>query len=189
MQDEDHCDDDDDGDGDGDGDDDDGYEYLDGDFNSSVCDSCGEIFVLLTFVMVCHHCILRADFGLVPSQWETSLQSNAFSHWLDANLESALYTGCWWCHGNHGEWSIQDGWEWMDPGTCYVTLTIFHHDSIQGEFHPAVSPFLVIISLQCFAHVHNFVVITFKMDENLTNISSISFNCDEKSFVTWVSDW
>ena len=27
---------------------------------------------------------------LVPSQWETSLQSNAISHWLGANLESAL---------------------------------------------------------------------------------------------------
>ena len=27
---------------------------------------------------------------LAPSQWETSLQSNAVSHWLGANLESAL---------------------------------------------------------------------------------------------------
>ena len=25
-----------------------------------------------------------------PSQWETSLQSNAVSHWLGANLESAV---------------------------------------------------------------------------------------------------
>ena len=32
----------------------------------------------------------RADSRLVPSQWETSLQSNAVSHWLGANLESAL---------------------------------------------------------------------------------------------------
>ena len=28
--------------------------------------------------------------GFAPSQWETSLQSNAVSHWLGANLESAL---------------------------------------------------------------------------------------------------
>ena len=91
MQDEDDC----DNDGDGDDDDDDGCEYLDGDFNSRVCDSSGEIFVLLTFEMVCHHCILRADFGLVPSQWETPLQSNAVSHWLGANLELALYPGYW----------------------------------------------------------------------------------------------
>ena len=32
----------------------------------------------------------RAYSGLAPSQWETSLQSNAVSHWLGAILESAL---------------------------------------------------------------------------------------------------
>ena len=32
----------------------------------------------------------RADSRLAPSQWETSLQSNAVSHWLGASLESAL---------------------------------------------------------------------------------------------------
>ena len=32
----------------------------------------------------------RADSRLAPSQWETALQSNAISHWLAANLESAL---------------------------------------------------------------------------------------------------
>ena len=35
--------------------------------------------------------ITRADSRLAPSQWETSLQSNEVSHWLGANLESALY--------------------------------------------------------------------------------------------------
>ena len=32
----------------------------------------------------------RADFRFAPSQWETLLQSNAVSHWLGTNLESAL---------------------------------------------------------------------------------------------------
>ena len=32
----------------------------------------------------------RADSRFSPSQWETSLQSNAVSHWLGANQESAL---------------------------------------------------------------------------------------------------
>ena len=32
----------------------------------------------------------RADSRLAPSQWETSLQSNAIPHWLGTNLESAL---------------------------------------------------------------------------------------------------
>ena len=35
--------------------------------------------------------IHRADSRLPPSQWEPSLQSNAVSHWLGANLDSALY--------------------------------------------------------------------------------------------------
>ena len=34
---------------------------------------------------------IRADPRLAPSQWETSLQSNAVSHWLGAYLESALH--------------------------------------------------------------------------------------------------
>ena len=34
--------------------------------------------------------IPRADSRLAPCQWETALQSNAVSHWLGANLESAL---------------------------------------------------------------------------------------------------
>ena len=32
----------------------------------------------------------RADYRLKPSQWETSSQYNVVSHWLGANLESAL---------------------------------------------------------------------------------------------------
>ena len=35
-----------------------------------------------------------------PSQWETSLQSNAVSHWLRANLESTLFIGLH-CNKNH----------------------------------------------------------------------------------------
>ena len=35
--------------------------------------------------------IYRADSRLVDSQWEMALQSNAISHCLGANLESALY--------------------------------------------------------------------------------------------------
>ena len=37
-----------------------------------------------------NHMQFRADSGLAPSQWETPLQSNTVSHWLGANLESAL---------------------------------------------------------------------------------------------------
>ena len=38
--------------------------------------------------------VCRADPRLVPSQWQTSLFSNAVSHWLGASLESALGLAC-----------------------------------------------------------------------------------------------
>ena len=37
----------------------------------------------------------RDDSRLVPCQWETLLQSNVASHWLGANLESALNQLFW----------------------------------------------------------------------------------------------
>ena len=36
-------------------------------------------------------CICGADSRFAPSQWETALLCNDVSHWLDTNLESALY--------------------------------------------------------------------------------------------------
>ena len=46
--------------------------------------------------------IVRADFRLSPGQWETSLESNAVSHWPRTNLESELITvmrlHTWWSH-------------------------------------------------------------------------------------------
>ena len=47
----------------------------------------------------------RADSRFVPSQWETSLQSNAVYHWLGANLESAVLLYDDEREGyNHGSW-------------------------------------------------------------------------------------
>ena len=40
--------------------------------------------------------LLRADSRFAPSQWETALPFNGVSRWLDANLESALFTGVWY---------------------------------------------------------------------------------------------
>ena len=58
----------------------------------------------------------RADPRFVPSQWETLLQSNAVSHWLGTNLESALVpklTIPWnkqrvLMHGHQG-WNVRHG--------------------------------------------------------------------------------
>ena len=45
-------------------------------------------------------CCIRVNSRFAPSQWETSLQSNAVSHWLGANLESDLYiiAVIWMCN-------------------------------------------------------------------------------------------
>ena len=44
----------------------------------------------------------RADSSFAPSQWGTALLCNDLSHWLGANLESALHVPCressWWHH-------------------------------------------------------------------------------------------
>ena len=47
-------------------------------FDSKVC--------VVSWLIYCN----RADTRFPPSQWEMALQSNAISHWLGANLESAL---------------------------------------------------------------------------------------------------
>ena len=47
---------------------------------------------LYTDAVAFYHMQTTADSRFTPSQWETSLQSNAISHWLGTNLESALQT-------------------------------------------------------------------------------------------------
>ena len=50
----------------------------------------------------------KADSMFAPSQWETSLQSNAVSHWLGANQESTLkilqLTTTWKCYLAKFKW-------------------------------------------------------------------------------------
>ena len=84
----------------------------------------------------------RPDFRLAPSQWEMSLQSNAISHWLGANLESDLQ--CWhtsrpFCHLYHvlitmGYWAlwyliyrIQEPVSWMEwSAKCQPVSSLWH---------------------------------------------------------------
>ena len=47
-------------------------------------------FVSLWMIVAGMRWNCMADSRFAPSQWETSLQSNAVSHWLGTNLESAL---------------------------------------------------------------------------------------------------
>ena len=55
----------------------------------SQCTQC--ISQVENFLDIYIYIYIRADSKLAPSQWEMSLQSNAISHWLGTNLESALY--------------------------------------------------------------------------------------------------
>ena len=54
------------------------------------CKSCRELFRAPETHFTRVYELMIEISGLAPSQWETSLQSNSVSHWLGANLESAL---------------------------------------------------------------------------------------------------
>ena len=54
-----------------------------------------------------------ADSRFAPSQWETSLQSNAVSHWLGTNLESAL------CLYRYNEVLVSGLPDWRQPVFYY----------------------------------------------------------------------
>ena len=102
-------------------------------FKKEQCFLCLELFPN-SLVQANHHCqqfshrhlvsadFTRADSRLAPSQWQTSLQSNAVSHWLDANLESALL---YWSR----LLTNADYWHWMMapwPGTTFPTSYLCH---------------------------------------------------------------
>ena len=68
----------------------------------------------------------RADSRLVPSQWETPLQCNTASHWLGANLESALHSTPHNCRSSpsdrlaHDTLSKIKEWRWKDQASYAV---------------------------------------------------------------------
>ena len=72
----------------------------------------------------------KAGSRFAPSQWETSLQSNAVSHWLGANLESALLH-CWYI------WVIGilhwDNEIIQSPWLLWLTLQLSLFDALQGD--------------------------------------------------------
>ena len=62
---------------------------------TGFCYVCCDTHIFISQELVFGKIHSRADSRLVPSQWETSLQSNGVSHWLSANQKSSLhlYTG------------------------------------------------------------------------------------------------
>ena len=66
----------------------------------------GEILSLLHGWSLLYADTIRADSTLAPSQWETSLQSNAVSHWLSANLETVLTMFMLFVESLHNHWAV-----------------------------------------------------------------------------------
>ena len=64
----------------------------------TICLECIDIYNWCHFRLICKKLVnfiwCKTDSRFAPSQWETSLQSNAVSHWLGANQESALLSYC-----------------------------------------------------------------------------------------------
>ena len=70
--------------------------------------------------------IPRADYRLATSQWESLLQSNAASHWLGTNLESALIpipirsiVGTWGPSWSHQTLHHANQTLWLEMPWCY----------------------------------------------------------------------
>ena len=79
-----------------------------------MIEKCNYIFMFPETNSVCVGLTYRAGSRLAPSQWKMLLQSNAVSHWLGANLESALTY--------HILWVFPDTFIWQDAThTVYAT--------------------------------------------------------------------
>ena len=71
-----------------------------------------------------------ADYRLAPSQWETSLQSNAVSHWLGTNLESALKCDVTCRRNDTGiseVWTLAVHLPWMHYFIWYLFVPVLIH--------------------------------------------------------------
>ena len=90
----------------------------------------------------------QADSRFASSQWEMALLCNAFSHWLDASLESALQHV--WRHGHHDDklllcscLSYAVMHEWPPARPIHPACKHWH------EAHAAGGPLLIASSARC----------------------------------------
>ena len=91
-------------------------------------------FLLAVLWYACHlHNMTRADSKFAPSQWETALLCNDVSHWLGANLESALYDSSWCDNIVAFKWScwLLMPWHFI----WHSRISSNHHDYKGGSVH------------------------------------------------------
>ena len=102
------------------------------------------------------HCGTRVDSRPAPSQWETSLKSNAVSHRLGANLQSALGidTITPGSVGNEKQpWSAS-----IHPVECDIKLLIYLKTSRHTRLNYGngwIMPSLILWLMQSFIHRKN----------------------------------
>ena len=90
-----------------------------------------------TYIVLIWYCIpsdrsikCSTDSRLAPSQWETSLQSNAVFHWLGTNLESALTCDVTFHRNDTGiseVWALAVHLPWMHYFIWYLFLPVSIH--------------------------------------------------------------
>ena len=100
-----------------------------------------------------------ADYRFAPSQWETALLCNDVSHWLGANLESALYkvsVASWDTKGAQtfsAQWPIyMRGWSAPSVLCMYICNEIFT-GYVLLYFVEVISAKLV-DSFNSYTHIH-----------------------------------
>ena len=96
----------------------------------------------------------RADSRLAPSQWEPSLQSNAVSHWLGTNLESALQACVGW---DGGLLRIDVGSIQLSAvrGRCHTDATINCETRRGITTHVGIGRRFPVATLVCYMRVSN----------------------------------
>ena len=113
----------------------------------------------------------RADSKFAPSQWETSLQSNAVSHWLGANLKSARPLGQ--IRTSHCDFYISD-----TSGTPVVNFTLATHHEMTATTEAVKMGHQVLwfkrydMHIICCQYIYVFLCGYFRVDGKLARLHS-----------------
>ena len=115
---------------------------------------------------------LRADFKFAFSQWETSLQSNAVSHWLGAYLESTLWLP--WCHQSYSEGCEEYHVNSKSVNCIHILWDVLHFlDNLLFVFHFSLPDFSLFCILFYFQGKYMDIEFDFKGDP----VGGVITNC------------
>ena len=107
---------------------------------------------------------IRADSMFAPSQWEMSLQSNAISHWLCTNLQSALYMIqqfqiiLWRAVSKRNKSPVPMHWSYISIALSQPSIYRSHKWQDDPIFVPLCIPILVHLTSVCVTCVVRLMV-------------------------------